>query len=79
MGDEVKIDKLSRGLRTASCVIGCVSLDFILALLVGHEEYVRAERLAGYWQDVCVCVLAQTECEDGPVSVCPTPPSVSKE
>ena len=40
LGDEVKIDKLSGGLHTASCVIGCVSLDFILALLVGHDECV---------------------------------------
>lgn len=54
------LDKLSRGLHTVSCVIGCVSLDFILALLPGHHECVCAQWLAGYWQGVgvcaCVCV-----------------------
>lgn len=75
------LDKLSRGLHTVSCVIGCVSLDFILALLPGHRECVCAQWLAGYWQGVCVCVCvpAQTACEDVLVSVYPTPPSVSDE
>lgn len=50
------VDKLSRGLHTVSCVIGCVSLDFILALLVGHDECVCADGLAGYWQRVHVCL-----------------------
>lgn len=75
------LDKLSRGLHTVSCVIGCVSLDFILALLPGHHECVCAQWLAGYWQGVGVrvCVSAQTACEDVLVNVYSTPPSVSDE
>lgn len=81
LGDEVKTDKLSRGLHTVFCVIGCVSSDFILARLLGHDECVCADWLAGYWHGVCVCVCApaQSVCEDGLVSVYPTPPSVSDE
>lgn len=58
------LDKLSRGPHAVSCVIGCVSLDFILPLLPGHHECVCAQWLAGYWQgvgvrasvSVCVCL-----------------------
>lgn len=50
--EKVKTDKVSGRVHTLTCVIRCVSLDFILALLVGHDEC------------VCVCVCVQTRWQD---------------
>ncbi len=67
---KLRLIMLSGGLHTVSCVIGRVSLDFILALLLGHDECVRADWLAGYWHGVCVFVRLQRLCVRTDLWVC---------
>lgn len=78
LGDEVKTDKLSGGLHTVPCIIGCVKLGLHISSAAG-TWWVCMCRLVGGILAWGVCVCLHRLCEDWLVSVYPTPPSVSDE